>query len=136
MKLVPFAAAGLVALSALTFTAPAKAANVTLTLDARGPAIVADWRAPNRRGPNWRHDRDNRRFDRLSPQRVRHILRRQGITPIRFLDTRGRTYELAARGRRGAPLRVAVNAYTGEIVSLRRLGRPGRGGWGPGPRYR
>jgi len=136
MKILPFAAAGFLALSALSFTAPAQAAGVTLSFGQGGPAVHADWR-----GPGWRHDNHRRSHDRLSPRRVSHILRRQGIDPIRFLDTRGRVYELTARGRRGAPLKVSVNAYSGEIVSLRPLRGHHRGPWDGrghrgGPRHR
>ncbi|MBZ8132721.1 hypothetical protein [Afifella sp. IM 167] len=124
MKLAPFAAAGILALSALSFTAPANAAGVTFSFTQSGSAVHADWR-----GNGWRQDRHRRGAERLSPRRISHILRRQGIDPIRFLDTRGRVYELTARARRGAPVKVSVNAYSGEIVSLRPLRGHDRSPW-------
>ncbi|MCT8268537.1 hypothetical protein NYQ83_14750 [Afifella sp. JA880] len=136
MKLNILAAAGLATLSFLPLAAGASAAPIAATGQAgitveRSDAVTkVDYR-----GRGWRHH-ERRWNHKLSTHRISRKLRRQGFTPVRYFDTRGRVYSLAARGRRGAPVMLRVNAYNGHVISVNRIGPKHRrhdgrhhGGW-------
>ncbi len=61
----------------------------------------------------------------LSPQEVRHILRRQGFHEIRYVDRRGSVYRALAENYRGRDVFVTVSARSGAILDIDRLGRRG-----------
>lgn len=77
--------------------------------------------------PGWgeRGGRPERRWDhdRLSPREVRRSLRRQGYENIDIRDGRGRIYVVVATGRRGAPVKLIVDAFSGQVLERERLRR-------------
>ncbi len=64
-----------------------------------------------------------RHQDRLSPREVRRVLRHQGYDHIDVRDARGRTYLVIATGRRGAPVKLVVDAFSGQVLERERLRR-------------
>ncbi|WP_349358285.1 hypothetical protein [Stappia sp.] len=82
-------------------------------------------------GKRWR----GHRGQRLGPRRIVRKLHRRGFTNIQRIRPRGDVYIVRANGRRGAPLRLVVDAYSGQIVGRTVVRgpwqRPHRGGqWG------
>lgn len=69
--------------------------------------------------PNYGHYQENR----LSPREVRRVLRHQGYEDIDVRDARGRVYVVIATGRRGAPVKLVVDAFSGEVLERERLRR-------------
>lgn len=77
-----------------------------------------------------RHNRRGYRLDRLGPRQIVNRLHRQGFRDISRLRHRGHVYVAHARGYRGIPQRLVVDAYSGQVVGRAPIGR-GRGhGWG------
>lgn len=74
--------------------------------------------------------------DRLPPRRIRRILHRRGFHDISRIDYRPRpdVYVVRAENRRGRDVRVRVDADTGHILNVNRLG-PRHGRRGPGRRF-
>ncbi len=118
MKLVPLVAAGFVAVASLSFAIPAEAASAPAKVTTTSSDVVQ----AHYRGGHWDRGQRHARPSKLSPRRLSHMLRRKGIQPIRFFDTHGRVYQLTARSHRGTHLKVAVNAYNGDIVAMKRIG--------------
>lgn len=75
------------------------------------PALTlnVDWRGYGRR--DYGH-----RFERLGPRQIAHRLYRQGFRDIRAIRARGDVYVVRAEGRRGLPVRLVVDAFSGEII--------------------
>lgn len=113
-------AAGLVALGSLAFTAPSNAAGLSITIGPSAP--YGSLELVDHRGGG---------YGRLSPREVRRILRDEGYRQIQFLDRGGRIYTASAEDWRGREVIVRVSARSGDIISVRRIGR-GRGGHGGG----
>lgn len=93
-----------------------------------GPSagLSIDVQVAGHRGP----DRRGYRYERLGPRQIVRRLHRQGYRDIGRLRQRGDVYVAHARGYRGMPQRLVVDAYSGEVVGRSPIGR-GRGhGWG------
>ena len=60
----------------------------------------------------------------LSPRQIRRILREEGFSHIEILGRNGRVYRARAEDYRGRTVIVKVSARSGEIISVKRLGRP------------
>lgn len=101
---------------------------VALTTLSAVPANASSFNFQFGSGQNWGYyggpsggHRDHRsRYDRLSTQEVRWMLRRDGYRAIRFLDNRGAVYQLRA-SRHGRDFFLVVSARTGEILSRQRI---------------
>ncbi|SDU36002.1 hypothetical protein [Stappia sp. ES.058] len=110
----------------LLMTAPA--ANA---LDARAPSFApsaplsatADAGQVIKVGQRIRRHRDRR----LGPRRIVRKLHRRGFRNVSRVRARGDIYIVRANGRRGAPLRLVVDAYSGKVVGRTVLRGPGRG---------
>ncbi|MBA5777331.1 hypothetical protein H2509_09350 [Stappia sp. F7233] len=89
--------------------------------------ITIDWRGPGR------HDH-GRRWERLAPRQVARRLHRQGYRDIRDIRPRGNVYVVHASGRRDLPVRLVVDAFSGEVLgrTFLRYGRGHGHGWGRG----
>ena len=79
----------------------------------------------------WGRHRDRR----MGPRRIVRKLHRRGFTNIWRVRSRGDVYIVRANGRRGAPLRLVVDAYSGKIIGRtvvrgRGFPRHNRGYWG------
>lgn len=127
-------AATLSALTALTMTVPALAA------DAHGDNAgyrghIADFetveiiRADTRHGgrnDNWRGGGDRHyahRSRHLDPWQVRGRLHRQGFHNIHFVDRWAPVYKLRATGPRGRRVFLVVSSRSGNIIDRRPIGR-------------
>ena len=121
-------AAGLVSLAMLAAAAPASAGGLSISIGV-GPGhayVPALEQVDHRHRHEYRHT--------LSPREIRRILRREGFRNIEFLDRQGRTYTAYAETYRGRPVIVRVSARSGEVISVSRIGRGGRGGHHDRPR--
>ncbi|MBB99550.1 MAG: hypothetical protein CML67_08440 [Rhodobacteraceae bacterium] len=73
---------------------------------------------------------------RLGPRRIVRKLHRKGFRNISRVRARGDIYVVRADGRRGAPLRLVVDAYSGQVIGRTVLGgRRWGGGHRGGPRW-
>jgi hypothetical protein len=78
--------------------------------------------------------------DGLAPQQVMRIVRRAGFIPLSAPARRGPNYVVVAADPAGGQVRVAVNAYEGDVISVRPVaalqpyGAPGAGPYDPPPR--
>jgi len=63
-------------------------------------------------------------YGRMGPRQVRRSLRHRGFHRIRIVRPKRNVYIVKAIGWRGFPVRMVVDAYTGQILKL----RPARGG--------
>ena len=78
-----------------------------------------------------RHNRRGYRLDRLAPRQIVNRLHRQGFRDISNVRPQGHVYVAHARGHRGIPQRLVVDAYSGQVVGRSPIGRGhGRGGYG------
>lgn len=94
-------------------------------VSAGNAVITVDWRGPGR-------PHHGNRWERLGPRQVARRLHRQGYRDIRDIRPRGNVYVVRAAGRRGVPLRLVVDAFSGEVVG-RTVIRHGYGhGYGRG----
>lgn len=125
-------AAGLIAVTTLA-AVPANAAGLSFQFGfGSGPQFSEvhspRWDRDRHRG--WRQDHRGPRwaYGRVSPREVRWNLRRHGYHHIRFLDRRGRFYEVRASKRHRAYL-LTVSARSGEIVDRQRIRRGGYRRW-------
>ncbi|GGB32302.1 hypothetical protein GCM10011316_00520 [Roseibium aquae] len=111
---------------------PAASASPQASISNSG-GVAAGFRSvehPGRAG-EFRHGPDERWLHRkLGPRQIRQSLRQRGFYQIRFLKERPHVYVVRAIGWRGHPVRLVVDARTGEILR----GRPIRNGynWGYG----
>jgi hypothetical protein len=112
-------AAGLIALSALAFAAPASASGVTLHFGLTGTHYVYH----DGGGYDWNHGRRHDRHDygTLTPREVRAVLRDKGYRQIQYLDRRGRIYEVRATDYRGHRVGLVVSARNGAILNAYRF---------------
>lgn len=67
--------------------------------------------------------------ERLSRRAIRRILRHRGYHGIDFIDRRGDRYVAKGYDRRGRYVRVALNAYTGELLRKRVIHAGGHYGY-------
>ncbi|WP_037546994.1 hypothetical protein [Stappia stellulata] len=114
----------------LLMTAPAaQALDARVSSFAPTPAVstTADAGQVIKVGRRWGRHRDRR----LGPRRIVRKLHRRGFRNISRVRSRGDVYVVRAKGRRGAPLRLVVDAYSGQVVGRTVLG--GRR-WGGGHR--
>jgi hypothetical protein len=78
--------------------------------------------------------------DGLAPQQVMRIVRRAGFIPLSAPARRGPNYVVVAADPAGGQVRVAVNAYEGDVISVRPVaalqpyGAPGARPYDPPPR--
>lgn len=101
-------AAGVIALSTLA-AVPASATDVAVKIGYNGPG----WSHHVGPGHQWQRAR-------LSPNDIRHMLRRDGYRDIRFFDRRGAVYQVRA-SKRGSDFFLVVNARNGQILSRHRV---------------
>ncbi len=71
-----------------------------------------------------RHGRDHR-WDRMGPRQIRRALRHQGYHKIQIVGERRSAYIVRARGWRGVPLRLVVDARSGHVVRQHPVRRGG-----------
>jgi hypothetical protein len=104
-------AAGAVVVALVAFQPAPANADVQFRFNFGAPSYSHGW--------NGGHHR--RHHARLSCNQVRRILRHQyGFRHLRTLDCRGDRYTFRGR-RHGDAFRIKVNAYTGEVVRVRRV---------------
>jgi len=86
--------------------------------------IVEVGHRKHRRGHGWHggHHGHGHGY-KMAPRQIRHILHRRGYHRIKFLDRRGRVYVIHARGWRGRPMHLVVDARNARILRSRPLGR-------------
>ncbi|WP_196223437.1 hypothetical protein [Roseibium sp. RKSG952] len=113
-------AAGLVAL-ALLMSGPAQADVQGIRGAKQQQAIMdVDYRRGGERGwyagPGWH-------YERLKPRQVRRSLRHRGFRKIEILDRKRSVYIVRARGWRGHPVRMVVDAHNAEILRMRPVGK-------------
>ena len=65
--------------------------------------------------------------DFISPRQISRMLRRQGYVQVTDISLRGDQYRVTAVRRNGAIVRLRVDAYEGNVLSVRRVG------WAPAP---
>lgn len=122
-------AAGLIALSAAAFAAPALAdTSFTLSIRSGGvslgsgdPILVhgrSDYRDRYYDDPYY-EVRPARAY--LTPRELRRILREDGYRKIRFVETEGRVWKAVAVDYRGRRVLLTVSARSGEVLSWRRV---------------
>ncbi|KQT52109.1 MULTISPECIES: hypothetical protein [unclassified Aureimonas] len=127
MKPVRVVLASLVAAIALT-----GAASAGGRYD-RDIVVVQSYEQVRDRG-DWRDARDD--DDIISERRLARQLRRQGFVEIEDIDLRRDRYIVRAVRPNGALVRLAVDAYDGEILARERIGWAGdRGPRGPRADY-
>jgi hypothetical protein len=108
-------AAGLIAVSTLA-AVPANAAGFNFQFG-HGPS----WGYYGGHDSHYRQGYDSHyRQDRLSPDEVQRMLRRDGYWVVRFYDAHGPVYQLRAR-KHGDEYVLVVSARTGEILSRHRV---------------
>ncbi|TWI82263.1 hypothetical protein JM93_03613 [Roseibium hamelinense] len=112
-------AAGILGLALLS-AAPVEASARTLgngiqNAPAAATQIDYRWGGGWHRGPAWR-------YDRLGPRQIRRSLRHQGFRKIQIVRERGRVYVVKARGWRGRPVRLVVDAYNAQILRRHPIG--------------
>ncbi|KAB0678780.1 hypothetical protein [Aureimonas leprariae] len=132
------------ALAALAFLAvPAFTGGPAAAFDRfgdEGPGIFSvqergwgdDWRERRDWRGGWDHRGGwGRRGDMLSEGQVARRLMRQGFVRIDDVDLRRDRYIVTAIRPNGALIRLAVNAYDGDVVARERIGwvAGGRGGY-------
>lgn len=79
-----------------------------------------DWREDRpavRHAPHWDEDGDY-----LSPRQISRQLRRSGYGSVREIVLRGEQYRVIAVRNNGALVRLRLDAYSGQILSVRRIG--------------
>ena len=79
-----------------------------------------DWRdvRPDvSRDPRWEDEQDY-----LSARQISRQLRRSGYGSVREISLRGDEYRVVAVRNNGALVRLRLDAYSGEILSVRRIG--------------
>ncbi len=88
------------------------------------PSLVlsVDWRGPGRNDRRYR-------YERLGPRQIARQVHRQGFRDIRNIRARGDVYVLRAEGRRGIPVRLVVDAFSGEVIGRTIIDN--RHGYGP-----
>jgi hypothetical protein len=111
-------AAGLIALSALA-AAPANAGGVSIHIGVTG----GHYAYHDGYGYDWKrhHRRDRHEYGTLTPREVRQVLRDKGYRQIRYVDRRGRIYEVRATNHRGHRVGLVVSARSGAILNVYRL---------------
>lgn len=77
---------------------------------------LAGWRGPGRH-------RGGYRLERLGPRQIARRLNRKGYYGIRGIRPRGDVYLVRARGWRGKPLQLVVDAYSGRVLDRSRARR-------------
>lgn len=79
-----------------------------------------DWREDRpavRHFPEWEEENDY-----LSARQISRQLRRSGYGSVREIALRGDQYRVIAVRNNGALVRLRLDAYSGEILSVRRIG--------------
>jgi hypothetical protein len=111
-------AAGLISLAALA--APAEAASLTVTpagvhvqVGAVGPVHDYGYR------PGYPYGYG--RYDLLTPQEVRQVLRHRGYRDINYVDRDGAVYQVRATDYRGRRVGLVVSARSGAIITAYRI---------------
>jgi hypothetical protein len=64
----------------------------------------------------------NQDEDFISPRQISRMLRRQGYVQVTEISLRGDQYRVTAVRRNGAIVRLRVDAYEGNVLSVRRVG--------------
>lgn len=121
-------AAGIVALTALAATAPARAESFSFGIYGENGGVT--FRSGNYYQPaqNWNYrPRDYNRRDyaryRMTPRQIRRSLRHRGFDHIRFTDTRGRIYRARATGYRGKRVALTIRSRDARILEIHRIRR-------------
>ena len=66
---------------------------------------------------DWNQDEDF-----ISPRQISRMLRNQGYVQVTEISLRGDQYRVTAVRRNGAIVRLRVDAYEGNVLSVRRVG--------------
>jgi len=118
MKKIVAALSAVVALAALSGSAEARP---------RGePGLVIE---VGHRGDHRRHEREDRYDSLLSERRVERMLMRRGFIEIEDIELRRDRYIVRAVRPNGALVRLAIDAYDGEIIARERIGWVGGRGY-------
>lgn len=118
-------AAGLVA---ATLAAPAAQAGDARLQFTSGPTFSAEIQIGGGHhwggGRHWGggHHWGGPRFERLRPRQIVRRLERRGFYDVHNLRPRGDVYVARARGPRGVPQRLVIDAYSGEIIGRTVIG--------------
>ncbi len=126
--------AGAVLLVSAGLVAPASAAPQAGQLQiqtAQSELIVEVGQRGGHRGGEWGERRGGRHWDgrhggrhhAMGPRQIRRSLRHRGFHRVRVLDRRGPMYIVKARGWNGNPMRLVVDARSGQIVRSRPIHR-------------
>jgi uncharacterized membrane protein YkoI len=91
---------------------------------------IRDGRPQVRHAPDWEDQSDY-----ISSRQISRQLRRSGYGSVREISLRGDEYRVIAVRNNGALVRLRLDAYSGEILSARRIGWVG-GSVRPLPRHR
>lgn len=120
--------AALIAAGTVLSGAPANATSIgfgsssaiAAPADASAPGkLIHHRKGPGRDwggGPRWH-------AEPLGPRQIRRSLRNRGFHKIRIIDRRRGVYIVRARGWRGWPVRLVVDARTAEILRRKPVGR-------------
>jgi uncharacterized membrane protein YkoI len=92
--------------------------------------VIRDGRPQVRHAPDWEDQSDY-----ISSRQISRQLRRSGYGSVREISLRGDEYRVIAVRNNGALVRLRLDAYSGEILSARRIGWVG-GSVRPLPRHR
>ena len=115
MKKTAIALAMLIGLG--TASIPAQAESLTFSFYGNNGGFSISTSDHKRYATNRKVGRkEYRRVRPLSPNRVTRILRKRGFYRIRNLRTNDRFYKARALNRRGNPVRIKMDAYSGKIV--------------------
>lgn len=101
--------------SAAPLSGPVKIAEAQSEL-----VIKADHRR-HRDGRHWNGPRHG--YHKLGPRQIRRSLRHRGFHGIKIVNRRDRVYIVHARGWRGFPMRLVVDARNARILRSKPVGR-------------
>ncbi|GGF04694.1 hypothetical protein H1W37_11840 [Stappia taiwanensis] len=111
-------------LTAATFSLLVAAPSAqALDIRAKAPAPVAAEATVQLAGWRGRGWHRGYRLERLRPRQIARRLNRKGYYGIRRIRPRGDVYVVRARGWRGKPVRLVVDAYSGRVLDRSRARR-------------
>lgn len=123
----PLAGAFLITAVSLGGAASAQAAGAQFKAPETITIQKAGFRGGHDGGRHWHGERKGH-WGRLGPHQIRRSLKHRGFHRVRIVDAHGPVYVVKARGWRGAPVRLVVDAFNGRILRKHVIGH--RAGWG------
>ncbi|WP_417678539.1 hypothetical protein [Roseibium sp.] len=124
----PLAGAFLITAVSLGGAASAQAAGAQFQVPESVAVQKAGFRGGRDGGRHWHGNRPGH-WGRMGPHQIRRSLKHRGFHRVRIVDARGPVYVVKARGWRGAPVRLVVDAFNGRILR-KHVTRRHHGGWG------